>query len=64
MNVKHLRAKQSYLYAQAGKQEQTCEAVNEARQAYDEICKMETKDNLSQNEPTTEFKNLSIIIAL
>lgn len=45
MNVKHLRAQQSFLYAQAGMKAETEAAAQESRQAYDEIQTLTAKYN-------------------
>lgn len=45
MNVKHLEAKRSFLYAKAGMHDETVEASTKARQAYDEIQTLTTKYN-------------------
>ena len=45
MNVKHLRAQQSFLYARAGKRTEALAAAAEAHAAYDEIQTLTTRYN-------------------
>lgn len=45
MNIKHLRARQSYLYAWAGQKDKALQYARDARTAFDEIVSLTTKYN-------------------